>query len=390
MVTCRIDQAIDEALSSSVRPGHLTWKKIKRRLTDFTDDKYDVYRSAFDLRCKHYGFSVMTPKRKVVRWRVPPSPLSPDSSPFDSLSGDMLHAIKRAISGTVKPIYLTWKKIKRNLDHFSGSKHKSYRSLWDSKCTEYGFRKMPKHGKVARWQIPSSMRIWGLRDVKGLLRRNRPLGNLGGSNGGTQGSLSPKSLHTVLALMTTIGNCRITTFVDAGCGDGRVMLVAASSGLFDSIVGCDIMESEGECEASYQARIMREGLSTLIPLYGMSIEDLVVKQPKPIVVFSFLQGWCPEDMSKLARWVVGNHVEVFFFCGHRTGRAAVASQAMITTFWKPLLPGYEMHSMVQLKMQYSYHAITGVMFRKAYKKRKCYIEYSTLPALVYKRQKILR
>ena len=162
--------------------------------------------------------------------------------------------------------------------------------------------------------------------------------------------------------MASVTEANKMIFVDAGCGDGRVMLVASQSNMFRSVTGCDVMLSQGECEWSYVVRMTGLGLETEYPQYGTSIVDMVLPAAHSLAVFSFLQGWKRKDMRQLAFWFARNNGKVLCICGHKSGQAATVSDFMIHSFWAPLLPGYYVKGTKSLHMAYGGESVTAVLF----------------------------
>jgi hypothetical protein len=167
-------------------------------------------------------------------------------------------------------------------------------------------------------------------------------------------------------------------FIDAGCAHGSVMLAAGYSGLFHSVAGCDIMENTPpsrrsrvgrekvrELEISYVVRMSALHLDLGIPKYGTAIKDFEIDpNGHPIAAFSFAQGWSRKDLKTLAAWFVSVEGEVLCICGHKQGRAAVASDDMIYNFWTPLLTGYKLKRKFEWKMAGGGGAMTGLIFAK--------------------------
>lgn len=200
-------------------------------------------------------------------------------------------------------------------------------------------------------------------DVKRVV--NVSVKNLGGSGGGTQGSLSPKSMAMVLMAMWSLseGSCSQVAppFADIGHGDGRVLLCALSSGLFSSVVGVDIMTGP-ECRGVLELWASSKRIETahrLSTFYGQTVSDLTDTDWKvglrgsplrDVHVFSFMQGWNVEHTEAFIDWVLASQPIVVVIAGHSSGTAAIVSSRRLEATWQRMR-GYSLHRKILVSME---------------------------------------
>jgi hypothetical protein len=202
-------------------------------------------------------------------------------------------------------------------------------------------------------------------DVKNVLKVS--VKNLGGSGGGTQGSLSPKSLAVVLMAMWCLGQgaCLQVAppLADIGHGDGRVLLSALSSGLFNSVIGVDIMtgpECRGILELWAQCKRI-ETTNRLSTFYGRTVNDLSVtdwhtglrgSRLCDLHVFSFMQGWKSEHVEAFIDWVLASRPIVVVIAGHASGAAGILSSRRLESTWKRMTrAGYSLRRKLLVSME---------------------------------------
>jgi hypothetical protein len=188
----------------------------------------------------------------------------------------------------------------------------------------------------------------------------------------------------VLSAMTKFEPNNKMLFVDAGCGDGRVMIVAGASELFCSVAGCDIMRNPtvvrrnsstasttrcrtgdvvSELEFSYAIRMSALALNLAFPKYDTGIAKFDIDTGgHPVAVFSFCQGWCQDDLRSLARWFVDAKGKVLCICGQKGGQRGVASSAMVRALWNPLLVGYVLKLELKCKQSGSGRDMAALFF----------------------------
>jgi hypothetical protein len=234
---------------------------------------------------------------------------------------------------------------------------------------------------VGESPTPSNITLCALcralhEDVKTVVTE-RGLQNLGGSGGGTQGSLSPKSLAVLLITMWRLGASICSTaspaFIDAGHGDGRVLLCALHSGLFKSAVGVDIMDGP-ECWDALSVWATRKGVVTkhLRTFYGQLITDLTdlewtatLVSPQDSLrdthVFSFMQGWKTAHVDGFITWVCKVHPCVVVIVGHARGIGAIVSSQRLTETWSRMT-GYVLRQSLKVSMAGSGGSVTACCF----------------------------
>jgi hypothetical protein len=200
-------------------------------------------------------------------------------------------------------------------------------------------------------------------DVKNVVKMS--LKNLGGSGGGTQGSLSPKSLAVVLMTMWSLGEGACSQvappFADIGHGDGRVLLSALSSGLFNSVVGVDIMtgpECRGVLDLWAATKDIEIG-DRISTFYGSTISHLTDTDwidglrgspLRDVHVFSFMQGWKIEHVEAFIDWVLASQPIVVAIVGHGSGTAGIVSPSRLKETWQRMR-GYSLRRKILVSME---------------------------------------